>query len=124
MRMVTGALHEIGWHISTCSDESKAFEFVVNEKPDVVLLDISMDTPTSGWRVLHMLRDNAATRDVPVIVFTSQIHQVEEREAWLLEHHISVLSKPFELEDLYDAVQEFKPPTPSPLSASHVKKSG
>jgi DNA-binding response OmpR family regulator len=110
VRMVSKALRDIGWQVSTCSDAAKASECIANEQPNAVLLDIYLEPPASGWRVLQELRDDVNTRDVPVIVFSSQIRELEEKEAWLLENHISVLSKPFELEDLYDAVEEFQGP--------------
>ena len=51
-----------------------------------------------------------STREVPVIVFSGQLEELEEKEAWLLQEHVSVLSKPFELDDLCDAVAEFQRP--------------
>lgn len=106
---VSTALNEIGWHVSTCTDPAKVCDQVANEPPNAVLLDIHLQFPASGWRVLQALREQESTREVPVVVFSGQIRELEEREAWLLEQQIAVLSKPFELEDLYDAVQEYHP---------------
>ena len=107
--LVSRALENDGWRVTTCQDAAQAHAQVKEEQPTVVLLDIALDTPGRGWSLLQHLRDDPATRNVPVIVFSSQLAQLEEREAWLLDQRISVLSKPFELDDLYDAVREFQP---------------
>ena len=106
---VSRALETDGWHVTACQDAAAAHAQVTEEQPTAVLLDIALDTPDRGWSLLQHLRNDPATRNVPVIVFSSQLAQIEEHEAWLLDQHISVLSKPFELEDLYDAVHEFQP---------------
>jgi CheY-like chemotaxis protein len=108
--IVSEALHHIGWRVTVCKDATKAQQQVAHEQPDVVLLDIYLEAPASGWRVLEALQNDLSTRDVPVIVFSSQVKELEEKEAWLLEQQISVLSKPFELDDLYDAVAEYQRP--------------
>lgn len=108
---VSSALNEVGWHVSACTDPAEVCDQVAKELPNAVLLDIHLQFPASGWRVLQALRDHESTCGVPVIVFSGQISELEEREAWLLEHRIAVLSKPFELEDLYDAVEEYHPST-------------
>jgi CheY-like chemotaxis protein len=110
---VSKALHDIGWRVTACQDATQAHQLVAHEQPDVVLLDIHLEGLASGWRVLEALRSDAGTRNVPVIVFTSQIKELEEKEAWLLEQQISVLSKPFELDDLYDAAAEYQRPRQS-----------
>ena len=107
---VSNALHHIGWRVTICHDATKALQQVASEQPDVVLLDIYLEALASGWRVLEALRNDTKTREIPVIIFSSQIKQLEEKEAWLLEQQIGVLSKPFELDDLYDAVAEFQRP--------------
>lgn len=106
---VAAALNEVGWHVSTCTDPARVCEQVAGDLPNVVLLDIYLQFPASGWRVLQALREQESTREVPVVVISGQIRELEEREAWLLEQQIGVLSKPFELEDLYQAVEEFSP---------------
>lgn len=106
--LISQALHQVGWEVRTCVDPAAACEQVANERPNAVLLDIRLQFPACGWQVLEALRGHVSTRDVPVIVFSGQIRELEEREGWLLERRIGVLSKPFELEDLYDAVQEFR----------------
>lgn len=120
--LVTQALHEVGWRVSACSDPARVCEQVASEQPNAILLDIYLQFPASGWRVLQALREEDSTRDVPVIVFSGYIRDLEEKEAWLLEQQIGVLSKPFELEDLYDAVEEYQPTngSKSPVWASRL----
>ena len=41
------------------------------EKPDIILLDIMMPG-MDGWEVLAHLREEEATRNIPVIIFTAK----------------------------------------------------
>ena len=43
---------------------------------ELVLLDIGLEDNMDGWQVLHRLRSQAATRDIPVVVLSAR----DERE--------------------------------------------
>jgi CheY-like chemotaxis protein len=66
-------------------------EVAESEEPDVVLLDLVMPG-IHGWQVRKALRDGERTRDIPVIILTSQALDDVDREA--REHEVfAVLSK-------------------------------
>lgn len=53
---------------------------VANEsKPDLIILDLSMPD-VSGFEVLDALKNNAETRQIPVVIYTSQRLESQERE--------------------------------------------
>jgi CheY-like chemotaxis protein len=47
-------------------------------KPDLVILDLSMPD-LSGFEVLNELKQDPATRPIPVIIYTSQVLDIDER---------------------------------------------
>lgn len=46
---------------------AEIFTLIEEARPDVISLDVLMPTE-DGWEILQQLQDNAATRDIPVIV--------------------------------------------------------
>ncbi len=66
--------------------------------PDLVLLDIMMPE-MDGWQVLALLKENEATKNIPVIIFTAKEYSDGKS---LAEKHgaVDFIAKPFELEDL------------------------
>lgn len=106
--LVSQALHEVGWRVRRCLQLATVCEQVANARPNAVLIDTHLQFPARGWRVLQALQEQESTREVPVIVCSGHTRELEEKEAWLLEHRIGVLLKPVQSEDLYDGVEEYQ----------------
>lgn len=58
--------------ILEASDGSEGLQYAINEKPDVILLDLVMPV-LSGYEVLTRLKLNSITKDIPVFILTSDI---------------------------------------------------
>jgi len=50
------ALNEQGWQMVQCSDASSANAILRQEVVDVLVLDLRMETATSGWEVLDFVQ--------------------------------------------------------------------
>jgi hypothetical protein len=70
-------------------------------RPDGVLLDISLPD-VSGWKVLERLKDDLATRHIPVFIISAN----EEPENALKQGALSFLKKPIDFEALGGVVRE------------------
>jgi len=66
------------------------------EKPDVILLDIKMPD-MDGREVLKKLRDDPATKNIPVIMLTSR-REIEEVVKSISGGAVDYLTKPFVFE--------------------------
>lgn len=68
-----------GYTVVSASDGEAALAVAVQEKPDLILLDIMMPK-ISGFDVLDILRDTDETRDTKIIVMSalSQTADVEK----------------------------------------------
>jgi CheY-like chemotaxis protein len=72
-----GLLREAGYEVVTCPDGPQAVEFVLQQRPDLVILDLGLPSPDpdrlvnfDGFRVLNWIA-RMHTR-TPVIVLTIQ----------------------------------------------------
>lgn len=105
LHLMEDALGQLGWEVITCSDSVSAFSLLKDSLPDVVVLDIRMETPESGWDVLTFLRLHPMTLAIPVIVASADADAVRSREEWLRAHGVGILSKPFDLDDLQCSIE-------------------
>lgn len=65
------------------------------EKPDLILLDVMMPG-LDGYEVCRYLKDNPATRDIPVIFITAK-GEVSDQEYGFNLGAVDYITKPFEL---------------------------
>lgn len=91
-----------GWSCLVCNETP--FASIKDEQPDLILLDVGTHPVESGWHVLSHLTLAPETREIPVLVLTSD-EALGTRRAWVQAHGISVLPKPFDLQELYCAVE-------------------
>jgi signal transduction histidine kinase/DNA-binding response OmpR family regulator len=88
--LLHGWLAELGFQAPAAPDGAEGMRLARELRPDVIVLDLAM--PVSGEEVLERLAEDAATRDIPVIIVTSQVLD-DIKRARLLERAAAVLSK-------------------------------
>ena len=121
--VIAEALADEGCRVVPLADWRHAHDTIRREQPDVVLLDLISDGREAGWAVLDRLTLDPHTRDIPVVLTTGAAETVQRRlPALPPEYGVSVLSKPFDLDTLWEAVsRHLRCPTssvaPSPRSA-------
>jgi CheY-like chemotaxis protein len=64
-----GVLKNSGYTVLEAPDGAAGWEMVRTQKPDLVLLDLILPK-MSGHEVLHCIRSEESTRDIPVIIFS------------------------------------------------------
>jgi DNA-binding response OmpR family regulator len=105
LQLTTDVFAERGWETVALADPDTALAALALSRPDVVMMDIWLTEPGSGWPILRQLHEEPATRDIPVIVWSAVEPSVLDRDGWLHDHGIPVLGKPFELAELFAAVE-------------------
>lgn len=106
LELARDAFAERGWTALPVPDLKAAPSLVREERPDVVLLDMWQDHQDTGWGVLQRLKADPATRRIPVVIWTIHPSELADRTTWLRRYGIRVLTKPFDLDDLYRAVED------------------
>ncbi len=96
-----------GWNASTCNDSLHAVGLVVSQRPSLVLLDIQMERPDTGWTLLSLLRETLdSTRDIPIIVISGTTVSANRHHAWLQQQGIPLVKKPFDPFELVEKAEQ------------------
>jgi len=95
-------LRQQGYEVITASNGSEAWERIISEKPDLVILDRQMPGMT-GLEVCKKIRDTAELRSTPVIFLTGQDSKAEIMEGYS-EGASEYITKPFNMNELIETV--------------------
>lgn len=98
-------LEDRGWTPIIHREGEDAFRLLQQDVPDLIILDIRMGHPEQGWTILELLTLDPETRTIPVVVCSAAIDDMRKRQDWLHEKGISILPKPFDIDDLYRSVE-------------------
>ena len=71
LRLVGLMLQKQGYQIVAANNGEQGLEKVVEENPDLVLLDVMMPD-MDGYEVARRLRDNPETANIPILMFTAK----------------------------------------------------
>ena len=96
-------LHARGYEVVTAQDAVMALAAVRDERPDLVLLDISLPAG-NGFEVASRIRDEPAVANTPLIFITaSRRPGLRERAEGL--GAAAFFEKPYEAQQLLDSVE-------------------
>jgi CheY-like chemotaxis protein len=68
--MLSRRLQRKGYSVVTAQDGEQGHSLALSETPDLILMDISLPA-MDGWEVTRLLKNNDATRHIPIIVLTA-----------------------------------------------------
>lgn len=102
IELIQDILDFAGYEIAAAHDGEEALS-AADDIPDLILLDINMPK-LDGFVVLERLKDNAKTRNIPVIMLTAQA-DVESRVRGLATGADDYLTKPFSPKELLARVE-------------------
>jgi twitching motility two-component system response regulator PilH len=74
------SLEKEGWEVHTSFSAEQAKTMAVNNKPDLIVMDIIMEGE-HGYSAIEELMSNPQFENVPVIVFSSLTHRWDETTA-------------------------------------------
>src|SRR5919202_6885139 len=97
--------NEEGYRVSICKEASSAYQFVKEQRPDLVILDIRVGHEEGGWTILELINLDPATRPIPVIVCSAALHSLAEHQPLLEQYGCEVLAKPFDLDALLAKIE-------------------
>src|SRR5712692_1906867 len=79
--LIRGQLEREGYVVDSALTGQEGLDSALAQPPDLILLDIMMPG-LNGYQVCQLLRENEATRAVPVIVLTSLSEKSDKMQAY------------------------------------------
>ncbi len=104
------ALEAHNFQVETYSTAQEGVSKILSVKPDLIVLDVIMETDYEGFEVARTLREEHNLRDLPIIMF-SNIHSLKKIPYRFApdEEYLPVdvfLDKPIEAEALVRTIKE------------------
>jgi CRP-like cAMP-binding protein/CheY-like chemotaxis protein len=92
-----------GYRTLTAENGKRGVEVATKEKPDVIICDIMMPE-LDGYGVLHLLRKNPGTQNIPFIFLTAKTERSDFRKGMEMGAD-DYVTKPFEDIELLNAIE-------------------
>lgn len=65
-----------GFDVITASDGKEGYTKFKNENPDLLVLDVMMNTDLEGYNLLHEIKKEPAYKKIPIILLTGMIDKL------------------------------------------------
>ena len=99
-------LEEAGYQVSTQNYVDRDLAQIKALRPDLIVLDYMWANEDASWSLLQMLRMNPITVSIPIVLCTGAVHEVKALEEHLVAMGVTVVLKPFDIDQLVDAIRE------------------
>jgi len=96
-------LSRAGFEVDVCENGREAYERVLTQRPDVLVLDVMLPE-MNGFEILQGLRETDGYADLPILMLTAK-GQREDRERATTLGADRFITKPFSNADLVAAVE-------------------
>lgn len=122
LRLIGVMLQRQGYEISAANTGELALTMARKEKPDLIVLDIMMPV-VDGYRVARDIRDDSATKHIPILMFTAK-SQVDDKVAGYEAGADDFLTKPVHPAELIAHVKALLEKAVKPAPVETGQKSG
>ena len=107
-------LEKNGFTVIAAYNAQEGVDKARRERPDIIVMDVMMTTPTDGFHATYELRNSEATRAIPILMVTSVNQTVsykfEPDATWLPVD--SFVEKPVKPERLLEEIRRRIPDSP------------
>ncbi|HTR82223.1 MAG TPA: response regulator [Bacteroidota bacterium] len=100
-KLIEIILSKQGYKIIEAEDGSIALDLAKEKIPDLIITDVMMEN-LNGFMLYELLRDEPATKKIPVIFVTGE---AQEAGAWDSDPAVEYLEKPVNTNQLLEAVK-------------------
>jgi len=98
-------LTEEGYHTYIEKEGDRAYTSTKKYKPDLVVLDIRINDPEAGFKVVDLIRLDPDTTHIPIIICSTATQLIRENESRLREKNCDIVMKPFHIEELLTKIE-------------------
>ncbi|MBI2385820.1 MAG: response regulator [Elusimicrobia bacterium] len=108
-QVITYALAKKGWDVVYAYDGADGLAQARKFKPDLILLDMMLPG-LNGLEVIKALKENEATRAIPVVVMTAYPSDAQFlKSAVIAMGAVEYLAKPVHIEELVKTIERLIP---------------
>jgi CheY-like chemotaxis protein len=104
LRLLEMTFKKGGYEVLSCRDGKEALALAASALPQLIVLDVMMPG-LDGLGALRQLKENPATKEIPVVVLSAKGHALTKVEAEA-SGAVMFLAKPFSPNELLGAAQK------------------
>lgn len=60
-----------GYEVASATSADEGFEMVKGYHPDIIILDVMMETRDAGFQLTYRLKNNPEYKDIPILMLTA-----------------------------------------------------
>ena len=117
LRAAEFKLKRAGYDVQIANDGQAAWELIEQQVPDILITDCQMPR-LDGFGLTQRVRENPATRDLPVLMLTAKGFELRPDELAAKWNVIGVIAKPFSPRELLQTVDKILDGETTPASPS------
>jgi CheY-like chemotaxis protein len=104
LALMREVLDDRGWEFLPIASGVEAIAVITRRLPDLVVLDLWLEDPDTGFDILTRLRADPRTAQTPVLVWSGFAERLAEHADQLRQQGVAIIAKPFDLETLYGVI--------------------
>lgn len=93
-------------HFEVTTQSHRDLDKIAAMKPDLVTLDYPWSTDDSKWTLLQLLKMDRRTVQIPIVLCTGAVREVEALQSHLERMDVAVVLKPFDIDQLVRVIHE------------------
>jgi CheY-like chemotaxis protein len=112
LEMMAAVLHDAHYPTTVIDgDRENARELIEAAEPQILIVDLRLGSEgLHGMDILRWVRKHPQLSDVPTVICSADAYGIEQMQAELDSlQGVSVLLKPFSIDDLYAALRQLAP---------------
>lgn len=104
-------LDEAGYDVEMAYDSDEALQYLGQEKPQLILMDIGLgEFSLDGWGLNQKVKENPQTQAIPIIAVTAHAQRVEHHDRAIREGFVDHIAKPIDFDALLETVAKHLSP--------------
>lgn len=103
VELLTLVLQDAGYEVVPAGDGHEAIVTAIQQRPDVIILDIVMPG-LNGWEVSDHLLSHEQTASTPILFLTARVRTEDQLRGWYAGC-FDYITKPFEVDQLLKQVR-------------------
>jgi CheY-like chemotaxis protein len=104
VKIIAYKMRGAGYEVVSARDGVEALDMVKINRPDLILLDVMMPR-MDGYQTLQALKNDPATRDIPVFLLTVKSKEVDRQKGYEIGAD-DYLTKPFSPNKLLERIDQ------------------